>query len=304
MEQHTFSEEEWTDIEPIEQPPSSPMVNITYSPTYALAMSYWRVALKSSECSQRVLSLTKHLILLNPAHYSVWHHRQTILAKLNAEKWMIIKELEFMNALAVDHPKSYQLWRHRQFCIEHSATAVDLVPNELSFLNKMLELDAKNYHAWAYRQWLIQFTQCWSQELDDVNSLLTLDVRNNSAWNHRYFYFTQSQIEYDWQLELLDFVWKCIKKAPNNESPWNYLNAWMCLPTAPVNAKQQVFELCKQMQTESQLMSPHLISMLIDFYSQDPNTQHLAREMCIQMANSLDTIRKKYWLHRQSTIQE
>lgn len=35
-------------------------------------MDYFRAILQKEEYSERVLSLTEHIIRMNPAHYSVW----------------------------------------------------------------------------------------------------------------------------------------------------------------------------------------------------------------------------------------
>lgn len=42
-------------------------------------MGFYRAVSSSEECSLRALELTKRVIEWNPAHYSIWHYRQSII---------------------------------------------------------------------------------------------------------------------------------------------------------------------------------------------------------------------------------
>ncbi len=65
---------DWADIVPIPQDDGgpNPVAAIAYTEDYSEAMSYLRAVMASGEFSDRVLSLTGHVIDLNPAHYTVW----------------------------------------------------------------------------------------------------------------------------------------------------------------------------------------------------------------------------------------
>lgn len=95
----------------------------------------------------------------------------------------------------------------------------------MEFINKMIETDGKNYHAWSYRQWLVEKYQLWSDELVDVARLIGEDVRNNSAWNQRFFVISRrgSPVDESVLQAEAEYAMKMIVLAPNNESPWNYL---------------------------------------------------------------------------------
>ena len=50
-----------------------PLATISYSEEYMEAMSYLRAVMAANEMSDRALELTKDIIRINPAHYTVWY---------------------------------------------------------------------------------------------------------------------------------------------------------------------------------------------------------------------------------------
>lgn len=67
--------EEWEDVVPIPQDDGgpNPLAAIAYTEEYSEAMSYLRAVMALDEKSDRSLTLTEHIIRLNPAHYTVWY---------------------------------------------------------------------------------------------------------------------------------------------------------------------------------------------------------------------------------------
>jgi protein farnesyltransferase/geranylgeranyltransferase type-1 subunit alpha len=65
----------WADVVPIPQDDGgpNPLAAIAYSEEYSEAMSYLRAVIGQPEFSERALDLTRHIITLNPAHYTVWY---------------------------------------------------------------------------------------------------------------------------------------------------------------------------------------------------------------------------------------
>lgn len=65
---------EWANIVPIAQDDGgpNPLAAIAYTDDYSEAMSYLRAVMAKDEKSTRVLDLTKNIISMNPAHYTVW----------------------------------------------------------------------------------------------------------------------------------------------------------------------------------------------------------------------------------------
>ena len=136
---------------------------------------------------------------------------------------------------------------HRQKIVEWLGDGSE----ELLQTEAVLQEDGKNYHAWQHRQWAIQTFKLWENELEFVDSLLMKDLRNNSAWNQRYFVissttgWTEEVIKDEmklvkaarvctfcisvcqlWYVAWARYAIKFIRKAPNNESSWNYLRGW------------------------------------------------------------------------------
>ena len=61
----------------------------------------------SKEISQRALDLTMDALDLNPANYTVWHHRRYLLKNLGSD---LEAELEYCREIIEQHPKNYQVW--------------------------------------------------------------------------------------------------------------------------------------------------------------------------------------------------
>ncbi|RYO76191.1 hypothetical protein DL766_009806 [Monosporascus sp. MC13-8B] len=251
---------EWDDVAPIPQAePEGALAAIAYPDDYAESMSYLRAVMAEKEHSPRCLRLTEHVISMNPAHYTVWLYRFAIVEALNIS---IPDEIEWLNAVSLEHLKNYQIWHHRQLLLDHYYPAIassaddvrDLARSELDFVSQMLTLDAKNYHVWSYRQYLVRKlgAALWPSndpgyagdeegggaELSDLGRLIDEDVRNNSAWSHRFFIVFSDPgrstpgshaTERDPAVPAavvdreLAYARRKIDVAPQNQSPWNYL---------------------------------------------------------------------------------
>jgi protein farnesyltransferase/geranylgeranyltransferase type-1 subunit alpha len=63
----------WADVVPLPQEDSSTaLAQIAYSEEYSEAMAYLRAVMAAGDMSERVLDLTQNIIMMNPAHYTVW----------------------------------------------------------------------------------------------------------------------------------------------------------------------------------------------------------------------------------------
>ena len=141
---------EWSDVKPLEQNEGpEPVARIAYSEKFIDVYNYFRAIVHSGEISQRALDLTQDAAELNPANYSVWHHRRFLLKQLNSN---LTQEMEYCRAVIEEHPKNYQVWQHRRALVE----ALNDGTKELRLTEMILSQDAKNYHAWQHRQWAIK----------------------------------------------------------------------------------------------------------------------------------------------------
>lgn len=89
-----------------------PLASISYSPAYTAATSYLRALMQANEYSERALTLTRDIILMNPAHYTVWGYRAKCLFEIQDGKkeQRLREEVLWLNEVAERNLKNYQIW--------------------------------------------------------------------------------------------------------------------------------------------------------------------------------------------------
>lgn len=302
----SLEEFSWTDIDPIAQNDGlEPLAPISYSEEYSKASAYLRAVIRAKEQSERVLALTKDIIMMNPAHYTVWAYRASTLLTLNSD---LYEELLWIESVAETFSKNYQVWHHRQiimsaYCVSMDAAALKkIVTQEKEFIYSMLDKDTKNYHAWAYRQWVVKKFEAWDGEPEYTNEMIVDDVKNNSAWNHRYFALFSTAEDDDALIEEeILFAKDQILLAPQNFSSWNYLRGVM------KRGKRDIIELeefCSSLVTlpvdgeETIIRSSCALEYLGDIYASKHDDRALTAFSLL--ADQFDTIRQGYWNYKKA----
>lgn len=288
-------------------------------------MCYLRAVMAVNEHSPRCLRLTERVIYLNPAHYTVWLYRFSIIESLNIS---LRDEIEWLNEVSLTHIKNYQIWNHRQQLLDHYYPTVvlstsdlsDLADSERAFLGKMLELDAKNYHVWSYRQYLVRKLGIWGDpERQSVETLILEDVRNNSAWSHRFFvvfsdpaYTTPDShaTEHDPKIPAdvidreVEYSKDKILLAPQNQSPWNYLKGVLVKGGRKLGT---VREFAEQFVTNlgggdaETVRSSHALDLLADIYKEAGEIDQ-AGLVLTRLGEKWDRIRRGYWEYRRKLL--
>ncbi|KAJ5486173.1 hypothetical protein N7530_000473 [Penicillium desertorum] len=326
MEGRYSTDPEWASVTPIDLDDGSssgamPLATIAYPAEYLEATSYLRAVMAANEMSERALDLTKDVISMNPAHYTVWIYRAKILFALDKD---LNEELNWLNDVSLKYLKNYQIWHHRQVLLSSKTHFPTFPPKEADFLMEMFAQDSKNYHVWTYRHWLVRHFRLWDQprELEDVEFLLKADVRNNSAWNHRYMLRfgprdtslpdagmvnagdlstaptekgRLSIVDEDLIDGELKFAQEAILRAPENRSPWWYARGVL---RAAGRGLAEWEGFASGFVSEGAVKSSHAVEWLADVFAERAGKEAEAVRMLTMLKEEFDPIRKNYWDYR------
>ncbi|KGO45026.1 Protein prenyltransferase, alpha subunit [Penicillium expansum] len=326
MEGKYSTDPEWASVTPIDLDDGSssgamPLATIAYPTEYLEATSYLRAVMAANEMSERALTLTKDVISMNPAHYTVWIYRAKILFSLEKD---LNEELSWLNDVSLKYLKNYQIWHHRQVLLSSKAHFPTFPPKEANFLMEMFAQDSKNYHVWTYRHWLVRHFGLWDQprELEDVEFLLKADVRNNSAWNHRYMLRFGPRdtsvpdagmvnagdpstvpsekgmlpvVDEDMIDGELKFAQEAILRAPENRSPWWYARGVL---RAAGRGLGEWEKFAGGFVSEGAVKSSHAVEWLADVFAERIGKEEEAVKMLTMLKEQFDPIRKNYWDYR------
>lgn len=277
------------------------------------------------EYSTRCLRLTEYIISLNPAHYTVWLYRFSIIQALNIP---LPDEIKWLNQVSLDNLKNYQIWHHRRLLMDHYYPIIKSQPEEVeklakseqAFLTQILAEDTKNYHVWSYRQYLVPKLGIFGEsELKAAVALIDEDVRNNSAWSHRFFvvfsdpaHSTEGSLstEHDPKIpaEIINreakYAQEKILLAPQNQSPWNYLRGVLVKGGRKMNTVEDfVSQFISDIGDEEKekVTSSHGLEMMAEIYAEKGENDKA--DLCLKrLGEKWDRIRLGYWQWRRQVL--
>lgn len=279
------------------------------------------------EYSPRCLRLTQHIISMNPAHYTVWLYRFSIVQAL---KIPIPEEIDWLNEVSFNNLKNYQIWHHRRLVMDHYFPTIQASPDQVAalakaeqqFLEQILAEDTKNYHVWSYRQYMVPKLGLFGDsEIAAAEELIEEDVRNNSAWSHRFFIiFSDPEHTTPGSLstapdpkvpaEILDrevqYAQAKILLAPQNQSPWNYLRGVLvkggrAMGSVEEFAGQSVQDL--GVEGAEKVTSTHGLELLAEIYAEKGETDK-ADLALRRLGEKWDRIRLGYWQWRRQMLKD
>ncbi|KAH7062507.1 hypothetical protein B0J12DRAFT_645620 [Macrophomina phaseolina] len=295
--------DEWQDIEPIPLDEGGPnaLAAIAYPEEYDEAMSYLRAVMAKNEMSDRALSLTEDIIHFNPAHYTVWLYRAKIILTLGKD---IRTELEWLNAAALKNLKNYQIWHHRTTIVDKLDDATgeqafiarmlakdsknyhvwsyrqwlvgrfDLWDKgEIEAVEALLREDVRNNSAWNHR-WFLVFGG--SPENFSQKSVLDREF---------------------------DYAKSAIKLAPQNQSPWNYLRGIIRHAKLPLSTLKDFALQYAPVDRPDEISSSHALDLLADIYADESSKEEAAKALDL-LAQRYDPIRENYWNYRKSLLDQ
>nr|CAG4645629.1 EOG090X08PK [Lynceus sp. MCZ IZ 141354] len=214
-------------------------------------------------------------------------------------------ELTFIREIIEENPKNYQVWHHRRVIVD----CLQDPSHELRFTEIILSQDAKNYHAWQHRQWVLSTFKILDDELDYIERLLAEDVRNNSAWNQRFFVINLGNIA-DVADREIAYAVDALKKVSDNESAWSYLRGVLKASQLPLKGKEEVEDLCAVLKSRN-CQSPHFLAFTLDQIDEElakdakevnKSLLSSALEICRELAEEVDPIRKEYWSYQSRVL--
>ncbi len=182
---------------------------------------------------------------------------------------------------------------------------MELVDRDFALCDRLLEEDSKNYHVWSYRQWAVAKYGAWARELLFVEQCIKKDVRNNSAWNQRFWI---GEHERWWeQLDVCKREWDWAMgeaaKAPNNESPWLFMQGILRRCGASAQTVVSVQDL--QARAGRWPMCIPLRALLVYVYEKVVGDLGSAIALCRgELATQLDTIHANYWNYKAGQLEK
>lgn len=178
---------------------------------------------------ERLIEVTRVLIMLNPEYASAWNVRKDMIQRNMLDP---MQELVFSQLILKNKPKSSDAFTHRRFLISfimsnretNGETSLDnLIDNELRLCTETADKYPRNYYSWSHRLWILENLckedqEFMRREMDFLTTWIPSHVSEYSAFNYRQLVLSkllpkviQDQInvfisEYDWLNHMFSFI--------------------------------------------------------------------------------------------------
>lgn len=182
---------------------------------------------KASKNDMEALSITTHLLELNPENYVFWNIRREIFEngvlkslesstesqdqqekdgkedkvqdeqqqKQKRKQELLAKEMYFVLSQLKRFPKAYPLWNHRNWCINKMPESE--WQNELALIDYMLSKDPRNFHGWHYRRVIVSKLEGLMKNKNASNTAAVTDKEDAKDVNGAHTdTMTQHEFEY------------------------------------------------------------------------------------------------------------
>lgn len=95
-----------------------------------------------------------------------------------------------------------------------------------------------------------------------------------------------------------------IRKAPQNQSPWNYLLGIIRAAQRPKATLKDFALEFADVQTPDEVYSSHALDLLADIYAEEEDSKENAEKALDLLATRYDPIRANYWNFRKSLLEQ
>ena len=95
-----------------------------------------------------------------------------------------------------------------------------------------------------------------------------------------------------------------IRKAPQNQSPWNYIRGVVRHNKLPLSTLKEFVHVFADLDKPDDVYSSHALDTLADIYAEEKNSQENAKKVLDLLATRYDPIRAQYWNFRKGQLEQ
>jgi protein farnesyltransferase/geranylgeranyltransferase type-1 subunit alpha len=103
---------------------------------------------------------------------------------------------------------------------------------------------------------------------------------------------------------LFRYTQAAIRKAPQNQSPWNYLSGIIRAAQLPKSTIKDFALEFADLDRPDEVYSSHALDLLADIYAEEENSKDDAEKALNLLATKYDPIRANYWNFRKGLLEQ